>query len=355
MVPRCRVPISADRRMSCPCRFPARDEFAHNGKAGFNRDMRRQTVSWWERTQLRRPLWRSAQVVVLLLIAAFWARTLYIRWPHLRAYPWRVAWPTLVLALLALLGQMLVLATAWQRALCLVGAEISWREGAGMWLRAQIARYLPGGVWDVAGRVWLSRAMEMPTRAVPAAAMLEIGLQILSSGSVLVITLALIPGPHLHPYIFLIPVVLVLTMGALAPPVFHGLVNRGLALLGRPPLEMRVTYGGLATLLGFYIFAHFLQGVGFVLFTRGIALVGWDVAFHMVGAYIGAWLVGYMVVFAPTGIGVREAALVLLLGNVLAPPVVIGAALGFRVWLSLRDVLAAGVGVVLTRGEGVVG
>ncbi len=313
--------------------------------------MWKQTNAWWERARRERSAWRAAQTIILLLIAAFWARTLYARWPHLRTYPWRVAWPTLLVALLALLGQMLVLATAWQRALRLVGAEISWREGAGMWLRAQIARYLPGGLWDVAGRVWLSRGMEMPTRAVPAAAMLEIGLQVLSAGSVLTITLALVPGPRLRPYTLLVPVALALTMGLLAPPVFRGVVNRALGLLRRPPLEMRLTYGGLVTLLGLYIVAHFLQGIAFVLFTRGIASVGWNVAFHMVGAYIGAWLVGYVVVFAPTGIGVREAALVLLLENVLAPPVVIGAALGFRVWLSLRDVLAAGVGVILTQGR----
>ena len=286
---------------------------------------------------------------MLLTIVLFWARTLLTYWPHLVGYPWQVAGGPLVLALAALVAQMLVLATAWHRALALVAAPIAWRDGASMWLRAQIARYMPGGLWDVVGRVVLSRPLAMPTRAVPAAAGLEIGLQVLSAGSVAVLALLAYPDVQARRYLPALLAALGLVLLSLTPPLFRRLIHLGLNLIGRPPLETRLTFTGLMRLYLLYVGAHLLQGLAFVLFARGIGGVAWGQAPRMLAAYIAAWLAGYVIVFAPGGIGVREAALVLLLGNTLPRPLAIALALGFRVWVSLRDGLAALIGLGLRR------
>ena len=91
-------------------------------------------------------------------------------------------------------------------------------------------------------------------------------------------------------------------------------------------------------------------GLGFALFVRGLAPVPWSLFPLLAAAYVGAWLIGYLAVLVPTGIGVREGMLVLLLGGQLAFGVATAAALGYRLWLGLRDLLAAGLGVWLGRG-----
>ncbi len=297
----------------------------------------------------RRHAWRLIQGVVLFFIVLFWARTLVTSWPHLAGYPWQVGWLPLVLALGLLVGQMVVLATAWHRSLAAIGAPIPWRRAASVWLRAQIARYIPGGVWDVAGRVALSRELPMPTRAVPAAAMLEVGLQVLSAGMLLLVTLLVFPIAQARHIALVTAVALLLALAALTPAVFQRAINLGLRILRRRPLTMRLTYASLARLFLYYAGAHLLQGAAFVLFVRGLGPVTWSQAPRLMGAYVGAWLVGYVIAFAPGGIGVREAALFLLLEQAFSRPVVIGAALGFRVWVSLRDLVAAAIGLVLAR------
>lgn len=295
---------------------------------------------------------RVLQAAALVLIALFWARTLYVQWPHLRAYPWRFSWPYLGLALALLLTQMLMLAIAWWQALSVMGAPLPWWAGVSMWLRAQMARYLPGGMWDIAGRVVLSRRLDMPTRAIPAAAALEIGLQLVSATIILVLTLFLLPNAQTRG---LLPSALggmALLLIFLSPPVFHRVMNLGLRTLGRSPLPIRLNAGHLARLFSLYALAHVAQGSAFFLFIRGIAPRPWAQAPLLVGGYVAAWLVGYVAVFAPTGIGVREAALVYLLGNRLPAAALIAGALGFRVWLSMRDVLAALVGIGLATGHG---
>ena len=297
-----------------------------------------------------RHLWRLTQWAILLLIVLFWARTLITYWPHLTRYSWRLGWLPLTLALGLLVGQMMLLATAWQQALKAVGAPIPWRRGASMWLRAQIARYLPGGVWDVAGRVVLSRGLTMPTRAVPAAAALEIGLQVVSAGVLLLLTLIVFPTPRAAFITPLAAVALALALVILTPGIFQPSINLLLKMSGRSPLHMHVTYPTLTRLFLLYLGAHLLQGVAFVLFGQGVGAVSWAQAPRLVGAYVGAWLAGYVIVFAPGGIGVREAALLVLLERVIPTPLLIGIALGFRVWVSLRDLVAAVIGLVLARG-----
>ncbi len=285
------------------------------------------------------------------VILAFWARTLYQVWPHLVSYPWQFRWPYLFASLLMLLLQMLTLATAWWYALSLVGAPLPWQTGASMWLRAQLARYLPGGMWDIAGRLVISRELDMPSRAVPAAAGLEIGLQVLSATLVIILTLVTFPSASTRPYLVVAVAALPLLVAALAPPVFYRVTNLGLHLLGRPSLPFKMTLGHQSKLLALYIAAHACQGSAFVLFVHG---VGGGVGYQgplLAGAYVAAWLVGYMAVFAPAGVGVREAALVLLTQGTMPTSVVVGAALGFRVWLSVRDLLAALVGILLQVGR----
>lgn len=292
---------------------------------------------------------RILQIVLVLLIVGVWYRALREQWPHLVAYPWRVAGSSLVLALVALVMQMGVLALAWGHILKRMGATLPVCLGATTWLQAQIARYVPGSVWDVVGRAALSKRYAVPLRAVPTGALLEAALQVTAAALVLLATLLLFPTPASRPYLLWTVLGLAGVVTAILPPVFHRWVNAGLRFLKREPLPIRLGWRDMGGILSLYVLAHALQGGAFVLFTRGITHLGWGDMPLLAGSYIGAWLVGYIAVFAPTGIGVREGAFVLLLADRISFPAAAGAALGFRVWLTLRDLLAALLGLALSH------
>lgn len=289
------------------------------------------------------------QWTLITSILAFWAYAVWSQWDAIAGYPWQVGWAELLGAQFLLLAQMFLLAVGWWRILVLMGGHLPWQVGASMWLRAQLARYLPGGVWDIAGRAALSRDTGIPLRMVPAGATLEIALQIYSATLFLLGTLVLFPTPRLRPYLPFLLLGMFLMTVALTPPLFTRGLHTAFRLLKRPPLPIRLTLADVLTLLGLYMTAHLMQGLGFVLFTHGLTRLRWQDTPLLVGSYVGAWLVGYLAIFAPTGIGVREGALVLLLGKRLPFALITGAALGYRVWLSLRDVLAALIGLGLNH------
>jgi uncharacterized membrane protein YbhN (UPF0104 family) len=93
-------------------------------------------------------------------------------------------------------------------------------------------------------------------------------------------------------------------------------------------------------------------GIGFWLTARGLVEArAHDISFY-VGAFALAWLVGLVVVYAPAGLGVREAVLVALLRGRLGSADAVVLAAAFRGVLTLVDIGAALLGFLLGRGRG---
>ena len=288
------------------------------------------------------------QALIVLLILLFWGKALADNWQAFTTFPWRFAWPAMLLALLIRFVQMFLNATIWWRALALSDAPISYRLGLSLFLKTQIARYLPGGVWDVVGRFALGREAGVSKRSMAASIGLEMGLQILSGSLFLLLALTLRQDLDAQRYLWLGAAVALGAVIALSPPVFTFLVNQGLRLLRKPRLAMRLTYGDMLILFLARLASHAMVGLGFYLFTLGLTPIPWSDAPLLLSSYVGSWLIGYLAMLAPMGIGVREGALVLLLGERFPFAVITASAVGYRALIALRDLLAAALGAWLT-------
>lgn len=293
------------------------------------------------------------QAALVLIILFFWGKALARSWDELAAYPWRLDWPWLLGSMALLLAQMLLLATIWQRALVLMGTPAPWRLAASLWLKTQIARYLPGGVWDVAGRLALGYEEGLSVRGMSASVGLEMGLQVLSASLFLLLVPFLRAGTAVSGYLPLVMALAAAALIVLLPPVFSRLVNFGLRTLRRPPLAMQLTYGNLLLLFAARVVGHLMLGAGFVMFARGVtANITWLEAPAMAASYVGAWLVGYLALVVPMGIGVREGVLALLLQGLFPFAVLSALALGYRTWLLFRDLISAVIGFAIAPRRG---
>ncbi|MEZ4769046.1 MAG: lysylphosphatidylglycerol synthase domain-containing protein [Caldilineales bacterium] len=298
-----------------------------------------------------RQRWRRLlQAAAIVIILAFWAQTLVRNWQELSDFAWQVSWPWLLASLVVLIAQMFLLASIWRRELWLMGAPVSWRLGASLWLKTQIARYVPGGIWDIAGRLALGHEAGISVRALSASIVLEMAMQVLSASVFLLAALLVRTDAQPSLLLPLAALLLLVSVVILSPPVFRRLINFGLRLLRREPLEMRVTYVDMLLLFGASLVGHLMLGVGFVLFARGVTDITWQQAPGMIAAYVGAWLVGFLALVVPMGIGVREGILALLLQRQFPFGVIGVIALGYRTWMLIRDLIAALIGVWLGRG-----
>jgi len=87
-----------------------------------------------------------------------------------------------------------------------------------------------------------------------------------------------------------------------------------------------------------------VMGVAFFVFAASFWPMSLEQAPAAVGAYALAWSLGLVAVVSPGGLGIREAILVALLGSVVTPAGAAVIAIASRVWITVAELICAGVG-----------
>jgi glycosyltransferase 2 family protein len=284
-------------------------------------------------------------VAVLLGALAFAVRDV---WPD-AAPRLRNADPVdLAAALLVLAGYYLLFVVGWLWILRLLGVRLPYRLALQAEMLSMLAKYVPGGVWTPAARVVAVRRVGVTdTPLVLASIALEAGLSALAGVIVLMVSLPLV-GDVDAPLALLAGFA-----GAVAvlahPRVFRPLATRLLRYFGPvelPPLRYRATVGVLC----FYALTWPLGGLALFFLLRS---VGGDPDPQAIPFLGGATAVGAIVavlaVFAPSGLGVREASVYGLIVTVTSEAAALGATILNRLAITAVEAALLGLAVLAWR------
>lgn len=208
---------------------------------------------------------------------------------------------------------------AWNWLLRACGHERETRWAIVVYLRTNVAKYLPGNVWHFFRRVRAAQERDVPLGAAVLSVVLEAVLMV-AAGSLLA-SLSFVSWLHslpaaalliaIHPR-FLNPV---LARLAKAKARTFGRLAKGAAEVP-PQVAARLDQYPLLPLAGEAVFAC-LRGGGFLLCVLSLYRPSWEQLPLIFAAFCIAWIAGLVVPGAPGGIGVFEAtALGLLHGEV---------------------------------------
>jgi len=251
----------------------------------------------------------------------------------------RIDWPLLAVAAALTAGSTAGTGFVWLAILRWLRVDVrSWHVG--IFLQAQLGKYIPGSIWQYAGRVTLARAYGLPWRAVAVSLPIELAASALAgaAGSLLLLGGWGAAGALL----------VLLALSSVGVPPVEPRARRFLrrAVRGRD-LDGAVAAGARA--VGPYAAILAVYGFGFWLTAKALFDVPATDVPRYVGAFVAAWLAGLVAIYAPGGIGVREAVLVAALRGKLGSPDALVVAAASRVLLTFVDVAAAGAGFALTR------
>ena len=219
----------------------------------------------------------------------------------------------------------------WLRLMAGLGAQLPTRDGLATFFVGQLGKYIPGSVWSIGAQAQMAGRHAVPPRATVAAGLVFLGYHVATA--VVVGSVTMLSGGLDSPWPAWVSVLaLVLSLVGLSPPVVHGLGRR---VAGR---ELAI---GLVDTVVFCV----LMGVAWLCYAVALVLLSPGLPWHDVAAFGGAfalaYAVGVVVVFAPAGLGAREALFVLLLAPVTGVAAAAALALLARVVHTAADGLMA--------------
>jgi uncharacterized membrane protein YbhN (UPF0104 family) len=257
--------------------------------------------------------WARRIVGVVITVGIFWwiLKPIVLHWPEVRGRVLHTNWWRVLAASVMFASFLFVFRTlVWRRILAQLGHKLPVAAATRIWSTSELARYLPGVIWQVVGRQYLARPYGVRGSVTGTSQILELCIFLLANlmvavGCLLFLGLRRFDGAARYWLIVataLVPFMLVLVH----PKVFYGIVNRVLARLGKPTLARQRSHELLGMLV-WTILGLLWQGLAiYVVVFRllDLPLAKWWV---VTGAYCLAWCAGFLAVWAPGGLGVREA------------------------------------------------
>ena len=228
----------------------------------------------------------------------------------------QISW--IAAAVAAAAAGMTAIAVPWRRALRLLGADLSYPQTLARYYVGELGKYLPGGVWPVVGRGELARRAGVSRVAAYSSVALSLAALYLAAMFLTVVGAPAIvssdrgDGGGAGKYLWALAL---LPLGLVG--LHHAVLER-VRRLGEKVLRRSITadvprWRDSLTLVGCYVPAWLFVGSATWAVAQGLGQdVGWmDVA----PAAVLSWVIGFVLVPVPGGVGVREAAFVAAAGS----------------------------------------
>ena len=288
---------------------------------------------------------RLLQWLLGVAIVGFALRSMVRNWDELRAQPleWNVEPGWLILSALAVWLMYALLIAAWRMMLTAWGRGLDFWSAARIWTVSNLGKYLPGKVWAVAGMAVMAQRAGVGAGPATASAII---LQVLAIGTGAAV--AALTGwsslrnayPGARGGLAMLLVLSILAAVVLLRPESVRKVVR-MAAPEAAAGTLTPPVGAVAFGLAVNTIAWLGYGVALWLLARGLLPGAGLSLLRAIAVFTASYLAGFLALFAPGGIGVREGVFILMLQG----PIGIGAAtalaIASRLLLTVTELGAA--------------
>jgi len=272
------------------------------------------------------------------------------QWRQARPLLGRLSVPVVVASWALVLAGIYATFRSWRAALADLGGSLAHTRGMRVFYLGQLGKYLPGTVWPAVTQMRLGRDYRVPLRA-SGAAFVVFMLMLIGTGLLVGVPVIPLLGRDAVDEYRWLALVLPLFALALAPPVLNRAIAMALRLARRPPMPAPLSRGGILRVAGWAVVSWLCYGMHVYLLARQLGAEGGALLWlQCTGAFAAAFVSGPLLLVVPAGAGIREAALLLLLGStVTAPVAAVIAVVSRRLLFIVGDVAWSGVAVVAAR------
>ena len=209
------------------------------------------------------------------------------------------------------------------------------------WFYSQLGKYLPGKVWLLLSRFYFYESKGKSKKTISVALYFEMMTMIAAAGLIFLAALifyreiGLFYSWKQSGWLVLLSL---LGFAFLHPRVLQKILNWILVQFEREPVSLSISYPDILWILLVCIVSWLVGGVGFYLFVDAVYPVAPQYILFLTGALAISSTLGLIAIFAPSGLGVREGALVYLLSLMMATPIAVILSVLTRIWMTLIEI-----------------
>ncbi len=286
---------------------------------------------------------KAVQVIIYLVVLWFMFQIITSHWQELSDHLGTINILWLAGGFLIHVLSLLLQSYIWHRLLIYSSPTLPFTSSYISYFRSIITRYIPGGIWVYVSRVHLTKKLGLTGSQ---------GLFLIVAESLLAVLSGCLLYLIVHPAttygraLLLLAAVLICTCILLlySPQtikrVYRTLFGRELEIV-----PLRTRYIGVAMLL--YLAQWLLVGLGVWLLVNALTPTSLSAIVPLSGIFAISWALGFAFLVTPSGLGIREVVLVLLLSSITGVEVAVLVSIFSRVFFTLGEALHFGSSFII--------
>ena len=296
-----------------------------------------------------RPVILAIKLLLLFVVIWFVGKALYnsilqVNWSILTIKPLQIIFGALILFSSNIFGSW-IQRIFYQK----LNFVLSWSQGFSLYTIPQLAKYIPGKFWTVIGYSGIAKWFTIPV-IMSSTAVFILGVWGLVGASLLSVVLvllnpAILIGQELLK-ISVLAAIVILFFIFLHPRLYLRIVNVVLILFKQPPVSLDFPWRTMMEIVGGSFILNSFYFVGLALIIFSVVELPVSVLPILVGIFCLANIVGFLALFAPAGIGVREGILLLVLGPLVGVGMASVIAILARLIQTVADIFSTALGLI---------
>lgn len=292
--------------------------------------------------------------VVLLFVAYMFIQTMARDWSSVRESIFGIEWYAW-LSVILFTSAVMVSGLLWGRLIKdSTSYEVSIKDSLRIHSASWILKYVPGQVGSLVNKVaWASKAGVSKTAA--ATSVIYENILMVFASTLISIPIVLIADRDVYSNstvlmgVALVAVIVVFSNDA----ILYRILNYLLKLAKRSTIDRKymMKSGSLLKYTLLYSVPRILNGVGFVIICSAMFTVTPDMYLPLAATFVFASVIGLLALFVPSGIGVREAVIVVLLSIYIPIELAVVVSLVARFFATMADLGVMGVYLVFNKGR----
>lgn len=287
------------------------------------------------------------KLIVPIVIFYFIFRTIFSDWQTTLSYLSSINLVYLSLAFLVMLLVYPQGAFAWYKIIKNFNNKVTIESSIPIWIISNTSRYIPGTIWQYLGRIELAvKQMSVSRSQVGLSMIYEVFLNLASAA---ILSILIVIYNDAFPDWLILPGIAAVIL-FLQPKLVGYLIDMLVKVLKRRFNSIHVdhNFSAVYKALPWFLLNFFLNGVALTILSHAAGVsINTNTVIAFTAYYAFSWMIGFLTVIAPGGLGIMEGSLTLLLSATMPISQAGVIAILYRFFLSLSEICVFTVSVFI--------